>query len=189
MADEYDDLEREAEAFLGENPDHSAAALIKNLRKWGKTAEKRGREAAQAEFTVQQAREKAFAKIPAAVRPLFNGIDPTDSKAITDQLDALKALGLKVEADAPEGQQQSTQQQAQQVPQVTVDPNLVAQQAMQQAASGGTTPGQDGDLATRMQAMAVNPGKYTDEQIDAVTREYNEAVNTAARQGTSGALG
>jgi hypothetical protein len=191
MANEYDDLEAEAEAFLGENPDHSAAALIKNLRKWGKTAEKRGREAAQAEYAAQQARDRAFAKIPEAVRPLFNGIDPTDAKAIQAQVNALKALGLKLDADsegepaAPAPQQQSPAPPAA----VSTDPTQAAVAAMQAAAAGGTSTEPQGDLATRMQAMAANPGAFTQEQIDAVGEEYNAAVNAAARQGTSGALG
>ena len=187
MADEYDDLEAEAEQFLGQNPDHSAAALIKNLRKWGKQAEKRGREQAKAEFDAQQARDRAFSKIPTPLRRLFDGIDPTDSKAIQEQVDALKALGLKLDADEP-GQQQAPAQQ--QPPQATsTDPVQAAVAAMQQTAAGGATPGLAGDLATRMQAMAANPEKYTQQQIDAIGLEYNQAVQQASRQDTSGALG
>ena len=188
MADDFEDLEADAERFLGDNPDHGAAGLIRQLRQAAKRAEERGRKAAQAEFAQQAAREKAFAKIPEPLRPLFDGIDPTDQAAVTTKLDALKALGLKVEADAPEGQQQAPaqQQQATQRPQNAAD---LAVQQMQQAAAGAITPGQAGDLATRMQAMALNPEKYTQDQIDAIGLEFNQAVEAAARQGTSGALG
>jgi len=192
MADEFDELEAEADALLGQNPDHAMAALVQRLRAANKRADKRGYERALAEAQRQQAQEKAFAKIPPAVRPLFNGIDPTDSKAIQAQVDALKAIGLKLEADEPEGQPQATPQQQGQAAQqaaVTTDPMLAAQQAMQAAAAGGSTPGLAGDLATRMQDMEANPGKYSDEQRDAVVREYNDAVRSAARQGTSGARG
>lgn len=193
MPDEFSDLESEAQQWLGENPDHQSASLITRLRDAAKRAEKRGREAARTEFEQGRARESAFArlKVPEVIRPLFEGIDVTDEKAVQSKVDAIKAAGFNWETPPPEAQQQTQQQQTQQQPivPVQVDPNLQAQLAMQQAAAGGGTPGQQGDLATRMQAMEANPGKYTQDQIDQVVQEYNEAVTAAARQGTSGALG
>ena len=188
MADEFDDLEAEADQWLGENPDHRASALIKQLRASVKRADKRGYDRAVAEATAQKARDEAFAKIPAAVRPLFKEIDPTDTKAIQEQIGALKALGLNLDTEEPAAPQAPTQQQPPQQQQAQSTDQL-AVAAMQQLAAGGTTTEPAGDLATRMQAMQANPGKYTDEQIQATVNEYNQAVVAASRQGTSGALG
>ncbi len=193
--DEFAQLEAEAEQWLGENPDHGAAALIKQLRATVKRSEKRGYDRATTEFAAKQARAEAYSrlKIPEAVRPLFDGIDPTDAPAVQRQVEALKALGLKLGDDAPEAQAPaspaSQQQSQQQVPQVTVDPNLQAVQQMQAAAAGASTSGQEGDLATRMQQMLADPDRYSDADVDKVMREYNQAVGEAALRRTSGALG
>jgi len=171
--DERDPLEVEAESFLGDNPDHRAGALIRQLRAGAKRAYKRGREEAIAEQNEARRLESAWrkAEIPLRLRPLFDDVDPGDAKAIEAKVAELRADGV-VWGDAVPPP-----------PPPRVDERLVAQQAMMLAAAGGETPGLAGDLANRMRDMAANPGKYTQQQIDAIGQEYNAAVNAAARPG------
>ncbi len=115
--------------------------------------------------------------VPEAARTLFAGLDPFDGKAMEARIAELAGAGITWDgapaAPAPP----------------PPDPNLAAQMAMMAAAAGGTHPDDAGDLATRMRAMEDNPGKYTDEQHAAIVREYNTAVASAGRHGTSGARG
>lgn len=177
--DERDPLEVEAESWLGDNPGHRAGALIRQLRESAKRAEKRGYQKALDDQAEGRRLESAWrkAEIPLRLRPLFDGVDPGDEKAIQAKIAELRADGVVWGSAVPPP------------PPPQVDPNLLAQQAMMAAAAGGGTPGSEGDLAYRMQKMEANPGAYSDEQHAAVVAEYNRAVQAAAPTGTSGALG
>ncbi len=177
--DERDPPEVEAESFLGDNPDHRAGALIKQLRNSAKRAYKRGREEALQEQNEARRLESAWrrAEIPLRLRPLFDGVDPGDAKAIEAKAAELRADGVVWGSAVPPP------------PPPRVDERLAAQQMMQQASAGGATPGSAGDLKRRMLDMEANPSKYSQEAIDAVVKEYNNAVDAAARTRTSGALG
>lgn len=193
MPDEYDQLEEEAAAWLGQNPDDERADLVRKLNKSHRRVEDRITKAvekavaeAKAQWDQGHTRGQVFERlgIPKRLYRDFEGIDPTDEKAVQERIGELRADGITWAA--PQSQQQANGQQQQQTPQ---DASQVALQQMQQAAAGGTTPGSSGDLATRMLDMNANPGKYTDDQRSAIIAEYNTEVVGASRQGTSGALG
>jgi hypothetical protein len=177
--DERDPLEVEAESWLGDNPDHRAGALIRQLRESAKRAEKRGYQKALDDQAEGRRLESAWrkAEIPLRLRPLFDGVDPGDAKAIEAKVAELRADGVVWGSAVPPP------------PPPQVDERLAAQLAMQAAAAGGETPGLAGDLANRMRDMEANPHKYSDEQREATVREYNQAVTAAGRHGTSGARG
>jgi molybdenum-dependent DNA-binding transcriptional regulator ModE len=182
---EYDALEQQAAELL-EGDDAEAdprLALTRNLRralKRHRAEVERVRDEVRQELITERKTEAAFRNLgipEGPARALFQGIDPTDAEAMRSKADELRAAGLSWNG-APEPPAPKP-----------VDPNLAVQQAMQQAAAGGGTPGAEGDLKRRMQAMEANPGAYSQEAIDAVVKEYNQAVDAAGRHGTSGALG
>jgi hypothetical protein len=177
--DERDPLEVEAESWLGDNPGHRAGALIRQLRESAKRAEKRGYQKALDDQAEGRRLESAWrkAEIPLRLRPLFDGVDPGDVKAIEAKVAELRADGVVWGSAVPPP------------PPPRVDPNLLAQQAMMAAAAGGTHPDDAGDLAARMKAMEANPGAYTDQQHDEIVREYNQAVTAKGRTMGAGAGG
>lgn len=186
---ELEEAEARAAGLLdgpeGEGLDQRAGALIRHLRtilKQNRKAVDRIRDEARTEARAELVRERqteaAFRRlsVPPSARALFEDVDKTDERAMARRADELREAGLSW-PDMP-------QPPAPPSP----DPSLV-QQAMQAAAAGGVTPGSAGDLFTRMQKMADNPGDYTAEEHAAVVEEYNRAVDAAARTNTSGALG
>jgi molybdenum-dependent DNA-binding transcriptional regulator ModE len=181
---EYDALEQQAAELLegDEAEADPRLALTRNLRralKRHRAEVERVRDEVRHELKEERRTEARWRDlgIPETARALFSGLDPFDGKAIQARTAELQANGVTWNG-AP-------QPPAPPPP----DPNLAVQQAMQQAAHGGGTPGAEGDLKRRMQAMEADPGKYSDEQRDAIVREYNQAVDAAGRTRTSGALG
>ena len=165
--------------------DPRPAAVIKHLR----AATKRHRKeidriraeaitVARGELIAERQRESAFRRlaVPQSARALFGDLDPTDQQAMAARADELRQAGVTWPGQPqPPGPPPP-------------DPNLAAQVAMMAAAAGGTHPDDAGDLGARMKAMEANPGKYSDEQHDAVVAEFNRAAQAAARPG-SGARG
>lgn len=177
----------DAEAQGGEGLNGRAGAALRRTRKilnQHKAAIERVRSEVAAEVREQMiAERKAEAGyrrlgVPEGpARALFTGIDSTDEQAMQARAAELRSLGISWD-----GQPQASAPPA-------PDPNLAAQVAMMAAAAGGATVGSAGDLKRRMLDMEANPGNYSQEAIDAVVWEFNRAVDSAARTGTSGALG
>jgi hypothetical protein len=180
----YDALEQQAAELL-DNDDAEAdpkLALTRNLRRAlqrHRAEVERVRDEVRHELKEERRTEARWRDlgIPETARALFSGLDPFDGKAMQSRITELSEAGVTWNG-APEPPAPKP-----------VDPNLAVQQAMQQAAHGGGTPGAEGDLKRRMLDMEANPGKYTDEQHDAIVAEFNRAVDAAGRTRTSGARG
>jgi hypothetical protein len=184
---ELEQAEAEADALLAEvDPEgvdrkmavtRQLRGVVKRQRERLQKAVAEAKEQARQELVAERQRESAFRRlsVPPSARPLFEGVDFTDSEAMAARADELRSTGLSWEG--------MPQPPAPPPP----DPNMVAVQQMQMAAAGGVTSESAGDLKTRMLAMKADPGRYTDEQIAGVVQDYNRAVMAAERPG-SGAL-
>jgi len=165
--------------------DPRPAAVIKHLRAATKRHRRevdRIREEARTEARQELIRERqseaGFRRlgVPPSARALFGDVDATDQQAMQARADELREAGV-------------TWPNQPQPPVTPPDPNLAAQMAMMAAAAGGTHPDDASDLQARMRDMEANPHKYSDEQHAAIVAEFNRAVASAGRTGTSGALG
>jgi hypothetical protein len=184
---ELEEAEARAAGLLDSGAaDEGAAGVIRHMR----TILKKNRKAvdriwheARTEARLELIRERQSESnyrrlsVPESARALFSGVDPTDTVAMRARATELQEAGI------------SWAGQPQPPAPPPPDPNAAAVAAMQAAAAGASGPAQDGDLFSRMQAMKANPDKYTDEQHSAIVKEYNRAVDSAARKGGAGARG
>lgn len=184
MADEpsYEDLADQVSTLIAEanaagQDSGSLASIRKALRRADKRvqeAETQGYERAKAE----QAHGQAFDRlqVPAALRGLFTGIDPTDQAAMDAKVADLRAQGVTwqtTEAPPTQGQQ----------------PNPMAEQVagMAAATSGGGVPDPAGDLIALAAKARTNPA---DVDPDALLAQVNQAINAAGSAGRgAGILG
>jgi hypothetical protein len=187
-ADEYAEFEQEAADLLGQVGDDAegtAYALLRRFRKLAKEhplKEARIRERVRADLLAEQVAarkaEAAFRRhqVPEVVRPLFAGIDLTDEQAVQAKVDGLRAMGVRWgDSVAPPPAPPA------------IDPNLLAQQAMQQAEAGANAPG--GGFEHQLERMAANPGDYSDAQRRAAVDALNARVRSMTTPYSSGALG
>jgi hypothetical protein len=188
-AAEYDALESEAAELLGHpaaetDLNASASALIRRMRKLLKQhgdqverARTEGHKQAFAELAQQRQTEAAFRRlsVPETARALFAGVDVADQQAMAQRAEELRLAGVTWSG------------QPVPPPPPPPDPNLASMQAMVQAEAGGSVTG-NGDLQARLERMAAEPEKYSDEQVRAVIGELNGQVRASTTPG-SGALG
>jgi hypothetical protein len=161
--DPYAEMEEESAAFLaegGDDLDARASALIRRLRKvlkqHGEAIERTRRETREQvldELRTAREQEAAFRRIGAAeaIRPLFAGVDHRDDAAMRARAEELRGAGITWEhmPSAPPPPP----------PVGAADPVFQAQAAMLAVEAGGTSPGQSGDLAARMEAMLTHPDR------------------------------
>jgi hypothetical protein len=153
-------------------------AAVKRHSKEVERIRAEARAEARAELITERKREASFRRLgvpDGPARALFAEVDPADDTAMAARAAELRGLGITWNGQPPA---------APAAPQP--DPNVDTVAAMQLAAAGGN--GTAAPFDHQMRAMAANPDNFTDEQRDRAVKDYNRAVNAAARNG-AGALG